>query len=124
MQLHESATRGSERWRLSEMWPTRRTADSANITGVVLVCIGSEDPIVTVDDRAAFEAEMRATEVDWRMQVYGGVEHSFTHPQVDDVGLPGLRYHEPSARRAWRAMLDLFDEVFGDSGPPRHEGLG
>ena len=93
---------------------TTRPADSANIVGTVLVCVGSEDPYVTFEDRAAFEAEMRAGEVDWRMHLYGGVEHTFTHPQAEAAGLPGLRYHEPSSRRAWRAMLELFDEVFAD----------
>jgi dienelactone hydrolase len=93
---------------------TNRPADSVNIVGSVLICIGSEDPYVTFEDRAAFEAEMRAANVDWRMHLYGGVEHSFTHPHVDDAGLPGLRYHQPSADRAWRSMLELFDEVFAE----------
>jgi dienelactone hydrolase len=78
----------------------------------VLICVGSEDPYVTLEHRAAFEAEMRAAGADWRMHLYGGVEHSFTHPHADDAGLPGLRYHQPSAERSWRAMLELFDEVF------------
>ena len=84
----------------------------ANIVGTVLVCVGSEDPYVTAADRAAFESEMRAAGVDWRMHVYGGVEHSFTHPYVDDAGIPGLRYHPPTATRSWQEMLQLFDEVF------------
>jgi dienelactone hydrolase len=91
---------------------TTRPEDSANIVGTVLVCVGSEDPYVTAEDRAGFEAEMRAAEVDWSMHVYGGVEHSFTNPHAEDAGLPGLRYHQPSAERSWRAMLELFDEAF------------
>lgn len=31
------------------------------------------------DARAAFEGEMRAGDVDWRIHIYGGVQHSFTH---------------------------------------------
>lgn len=91
--------------------PTR-PADSANIVGSVLICVGSEDPYVTVDDRTAFEAEMREAQADWRMLLYGGVEHSFTHPHADDTGLPGLRYHQPSAEHSWRAMLALFHDAF------------
>ncbi len=90
-----------------------RPADAANVVGTVLICVGSEDPYVTADDRAAFEAEMQAAGVDWRLHVYGGVEHSFTHPHVDEVDLPGLRYHRPTAERSWREMLDLFDEFLG-----------
>jgi dienelactone hydrolase len=55
------------------------------------MCVGGEYPYVTIEDRAAFESEMRAAKVDWQMHVYGGVEHSFTHPNAGDAALPGLR---------------------------------
>jgi len=90
---------------------TTRPADSVNITGRVLICVGSDDPYVTPEDRASFEADMRAADVDWEMQIYGGVEHTFTHPLAAEAALPGLRYHERAAERSWRAMLELFDEV-------------
>jgi dienelactone hydrolase len=91
-----------------------RPRDSVNIRGSVLVCIGSEDPIVPAETRLAFEEDMRAAGVDWRMNIYGGAEHSFTHPRVNDPGanvLPGIKYHQPTDERSWRAMLDLFNEV-------------
>jgi dienelactone hydrolase len=91
---------------------TTRQSDSRNITGKVLICVGAEDPYVTPEDRARFEADMRAANVDWEMHLYGGVEHTFTHPHAGDGGLPGLRYHPRAAARSWRAMLELFDEVF------------
>ena len=56
---------------------------------------------------------MRAAGVDWRMNLYGGAKHSFTHPRADAAGLPdALEYHQLTDERSWRAMLDLFDEVF------------
>ena len=55
---------------------------------------------------------MTAARVDWQLNVYGGAEHSFTRPGAEYIGMPGIRYHEPTDRRSWRAMLDLFDEVF------------
>jgi dienelactone hydrolase len=88
-----------------------RPQDARNITGKVLVCVGSEDPYVDLERRTAFEAEMRAGGVDWRMHVYGGIQHSFTHPHATLAGIPGLAYDQPAADRAWRAMLDLFDET-------------
>jgi dienelactone hydrolase len=91
---------------------TVRPQDAANITGKVLVCLGTEDPLIRVEERLAFEDEMRAGGVDWRMNLYGGAAHSFTHPGVDLVDLPGLKYHQPSDERSWRAMLDLLDEAF------------
>jgi dienelactone hydrolase len=91
---------------------TPRPLDAANITAKVLVCIGTEDPLISVGERLTFEEHMRAAGVDWRMNLYGGAQHSFTHPQVDRIEVPGLRFDELSAQRSWRAMLDLFGEAF------------
>ena len=62
----------------------------------------------------ASEAEMRARcQALWDEPArIGGTEHSFTNPASESTGLPGLRYHQLSDERSWRAMLDLLDEVF------------
>ena len=86
--------------------------DARNITGKVLALIGADDPIVNNDERRAFEEEMRAGGVDWQLVVYGGAVHSFTNPRASGSDIPGIRYHEPTDRRSWQAMLDLFSEVF------------
>jgi dienelactone hydrolase len=86
--------------------------DSANIKGKVLMCVGADDPIIPIEHRVAFETEMRAAGVDWRMNLYGGAQHSFTNPRAPLAGLPGLAYDQVTDERSWRAMLDLFDEVF------------
>jgi dienelactone hydrolase len=91
---------------------TSRPDDAANIKGSVLVCIGADDPIIPPDQRLAFEQEMRAAGVDWRMNLYGGAVHSFTNPTADGT-MPGIRYDEKADARSWRAMLDLFAEKFG-----------
>jgi dienelactone hydrolase len=91
---------------------TSRPQDSADIVGKVLGCVGADDPIIPVEQRLAFETEMRAAGVDWRMYLYGGAEHSFTHPRAGLAAIAGLAYHRPTDERSWRAMLDLFEEVF------------
>jgi len=88
-----------------------RRSDSAAIRGAVLVCVGADDPLIRPEDRLAFEHEMTAAGVDWRMNLYGGARHSFTNPNVDALGLDALAYDERADRRSWRAMLELFDEV-------------
>jgi dienelactone hydrolase len=90
---------------------TKRPMDANRITARVLVCLGGEDPLVPMDERLAFEEEMRAVGVDWQIHVYGGAKHSFTHPWAEAAGMPELQYHEMSDRRSWKAMLDLLDEV-------------
>ncbi len=91
---------------------TVRPQDASNIKGKVLALIGADDPIVDNAQRRAFEEEMTAGGVDWQLIVYGGAQHSFTRPGADGAGIPGIAYHEATDRRSWRAMQDLFDEVF------------
>jgi dienelactone hydrolase len=87
-------------------------ADAARITGKVLMFCGAADTLIGKDARDAFEAEMTEAGVaDWRMEVLGGVGHSFTNVTVDAFGMPGLAYHEQADRRTWAAALDLLTEV-------------
>jgi dienelactone hydrolase len=88
-----------------------RPGDSANITASVLMCCGADDPIIPAESRRAFEDEMRTAGVaDWRLEVYGGVGHSFTNPSIDARGIPGFAYDQGADRRSWQSMLDLFRE--------------
>jgi dienelactone hydrolase len=92
---------------------TARPNDAAAIKAKVLVIIGADDPIIPPEQRAAFEQEMKAGGVDWRMTVHGGVGHSFTNPDVGALGRPGFAYDAVADRRSWAEMKDLFGEVFG-----------
>lgn len=87
--------------------------DAARIKGKVLALLGADDPGITPEDRAAFEAMLRAGKVDWQMVLYGGVVHSFTNPDADKLGRPEvLRYDAAADRRSWNQMRALLDEVF------------
>jgi len=89
---------------------TARPQDAADITGKVLVNIGADDPIIPPEQRLAFEEEMRAGGVDWRLNLYGGALHSFTNPAADGTN-PAIKYDKSADERSWRAMLDLFAEA-------------
>ena len=92
---------------------TARPEDASNISGKILVCIGADDPMIPEAQRAAFQDEMRAANVDWRLNLYGGAVHSFTKEGADAMGMAAIKYHRPTDERSWRAMLDLFDEALG-----------
>lgn len=92
---------------------TSAPADARTIRGKVLVCQGTDDPIITAEQRAAFAAEMTAGQVDWQMHLYGGVGHSFTNREIDAWNFPGFAYDAVADRRSWLAMRNLFDETFG-----------
>jgi dienelactone hydrolase len=81
------------------------------ISGRLLLCHGADDPIVTAAQRDAFLAEASAAGIDWQLNLYGGVGHSFTNADIDALNLPGFAYDETADHRSWAAMLNLFDEV-------------
>lgn len=92
---------------------TTAPEDARNIKGKVLVCIGAEDPAVDSDQRTAFEKEMREAGVNWQMNLYGGVRHSFTNPEADKLGMPQMaRYDAQADRRSWAEMRAFFEEIF------------
>jgi dienelactone hydrolase len=86
-------------------------ADGKNIKCAVLVCHGADDPFEKAEDLAAFEAEMRAAQVDWRLIKYGGAVHSFTQPMAND-NPPGAKYNERADCRSWSDMKNFFAEIF------------
>jgi dienelactone hydrolase len=94
---------------------TQRPQDARQIKGKVLVCLGAEDPLIPAAERGAFEEEMRHAQVDWQIHLYGGAQHSFTDPGVEEraraMGMQGLKYDAAADRRSWRSMLDLFSEI-------------
>ncbi|MGH6955482.1 MAG: dienelactone hydrolase family protein [Caulobacteraceae bacterium] len=91
---------------------TARPAAPGALKAKVLVQIGADDPLVPPEQRIAFEKEMNEAKADWRLTLFGGVVHSFTNPDADALGRPDLRYDKRADARSWRAMLDLFGEVF------------
>jgi dienelactone hydrolase len=91
----------------------RAPQDSKNIKCKVLMCIGAVDPVIPVADRDGFMQEMEEAKVDWRLDIQGGVGHSFTNPEIDARNLPGFKYDARADKRAWRLMRDLFDETLG-----------
>ena len=81
------------------------------VKGSVLVLNGADDPMVSDESLVAFKKEMDAVNADWQLTHFGGAVHSFTAPNAD---MPGrAMYDAKVARRAFAAMDDLFDEVFG-----------
>jgi dienelactone hydrolase len=90
---------------------TTRPEDAKHITGKILVCIGADDPLIPPPQRLAFEAEMRAANVDWRLNLYGGAVHGFANPNAGALGNPAVAYNEHADKRSWQAMLDLFEEA-------------
>jgi dienelactone hydrolase len=86
---------------------------SRKIKGKVLICTGASDPMIPIAMRTAFEEDMQAAGVDWRMNLYGQIFHSFTNPDAAALRKEGLRYDACAAERSWQEMKALLAEVFG-----------
>ena len=71
-------------------------------------------PLFPLEQRIDFEKEMRDGGVDWEMNLYGGVVHSFTNPEADKAGRTQVsRYNARAAARSWASMLAFLEEIFG-----------
>ena len=76
------------------------------------MCVGTADPFLSLEQRLAFEQDMTEAGItDWNLEVYGGVGHSFTNPNVDTLAMPGLAFDAKADERSWKSMLRLFDET-------------
>jgi len=93
---------------------TQRPAEKGEVKARGVVFNGAEDPMVPHEERQAFMKEMTAAGVDWQLVEYGHAVHSFSNPNSDKAGIPGVAYNEKADRRSWAAMRQVFEEAFGD----------
>lgn len=93
--------------------PTPTPEENRNITGSVLMCCGTSDPLVPLDEVIAWLQQMTEAGVDCVVELYAGVGHVFTDPDADALGRPGLSYGEPSDERSWASLLRLLHNTIG-----------
>jgi dienelactone hydrolase len=67
---------------------------------------GWEDPLVPPAAVVALAGELSAAGCDWQIHAFGHVGHGFTNPGAIGA-MPGIKFDETTARRAW-AACDAF----------------
>lgn len=77
----------------------------------VLVLHGADDTFVSPESITAFKAEMTAVDADWQFVDFGGAVHCFAEESADG-SIPGCKYHERSAHRAYAMMSDFLTDQF------------
>ncbi len=82
------------------------------IAAKILVLHGHADDFTPPDRVARFQESLSAAGADWEMDLYGGVRHSFTNPDVGEYGIENLRYDAQADARSWQRMQAFFDELF------------
>ena len=82
-----------------------------NIKAKVLVLHGADDKFESPEQIAGFQQEMRDAGADWQFLSYGGALHCFAIPTADGK-VPGCKYDERTAKRAFAQMHQFFGEIF------------
>ncbi|HEY9886918.1 MAG TPA: dienelactone hydrolase family protein [Candidatus Obscuribacterales bacterium] len=78
--------------------------DYSQTQGPILVLHGGNDPVAPMSDVAALADELNATGVEYDMEIYGGVLHSFT------VWGPNSDYDPKADTQSWDALLAFLDQ--------------
>jgi dienelactone hydrolase len=93
---------------------TPHPEDAKNIKAKILICHGADDPVVTGEQVAAFENEMRTAGVNWQINIYANAVHSFTNPDSGNDPSSGAAYNKQADERSWEAMKEFFNEIFSE----------
>ena len=90
---------------------TTRPAAAGVIKPKVLICTGSIDPLIPMEQILAFTDEMTRAGADWQLALYGGAPHNFTNPDANLMNRSGVGYDAHADHRSWQAMRNLFAET-------------
>ncbi len=90
-------------------------AEPGQVKAKVLVCHGADDKFISQEIIDAFEAEMKAANVDYEFISYEGALHGFTNPDATANGekfdIP-LAYQEKADKASWAKLDGFLETVF------------
>jgi dienelactone hydrolase len=87
--------------------------DVKRIKPFILVCHGGADTFIPQKDIKAFREAMDNGGVKYEFISYPGATHSFTVPDADKHGVPGLKYDKKADEASWERMQEVFKKEFG-----------
>lgn len=87
---------------------TQTPAQPGAVKAKLLIQTGEADPMVNAEAVAAFEKEMTDANADFRIIRYPGAKHSFTNPDADKHGVPGLEYNAAADQKSWAELIKFF----------------
>ena len=89
------------------------TAEQAkSIKARVLICHGADDKFIPEEAIKKFRTAYDSAGVKYEFVAYPGAVHSFTVPDADARKIDGMKYDEKADKESWKAMSDLFKQVF------------
>jgi dienelactone hydrolase len=93
--------------------PKPTAEEAKKIKAKVLVCNGADDKFIPADAIAAFRQELDTAKTNYEFVNYPGAVHSFTVPDADKVGNPGMKYQKAADEDSWKKLLDLLAATVG-----------
>jgi dienelactone hydrolase len=93
--------------------PTPTPEEVKRIKAAILVCNGGADSFIPAKVVKAFRDALDKGGAKYEFVSYPGVVHSFTVPDADKHGNPGMKYDKAADEDSWKRMQALFTEKFG-----------
>ncbi len=92
--------------------PPPAKVDSGTVKARVLIQTGGADPMVPATDVERYQNDLQTAGARVDVITYPNAKHSFTNPNADKVGMPGLGYDPAADQQSWAALLKMLGEVF------------
>ena len=86
--------------------------DGKNVRCEVLALHGADDPFVPKADLEAFENEMKAAGVTYKLIQYPGAVHAFTQKAAGNDNSKGAAYNEAADKQSWDEMKSYMARLF------------
>lgn len=93
--------------------PAPTEAEVKQIKAAILVCHGADDSFIPEKAVKTFRDALHKGGVKYDFVAYPGARHSFTVPDADKHGNPGMKYDKAADEDSWKRMQKLFAEKLG-----------
>lgn len=93
--------------------PVATAEEAKAVKAKILVCNGAADTFIPEKAIKDFQAALEGGGVKLDFVNYPGVVHSFTSPDADKVGNPGMKYDKTADEDSWKRMKGLFQTTLG-----------
>jgi dienelactone hydrolase len=93
--------------------PTPTAEQARAIKPTIVICHGALDSFIPEEAIHKFRKALDEAGTDYEFDIYAKSKHSFTVPDADTHGNPGMSYNKLADERSWSRMQRLFEEKLG-----------
>jgi dienelactone hydrolase len=93
--------------------PTPSAEQAKAIKPTIVICHGALDSFISDQAIHEFRKALDEAGVDYEFDIYAKSKHSFTVPDADSHGNPGMSYNKLADKRSWSRLQRLFAEKLG-----------